>query len=113
MSETMTKERLDHIRREAAISFEPDRLDAVYMRELINHIDDLTAQLSKAREDEREACAKICDGELLHEGHYVFWPCWNPNGNLGVERSEATLAKALAQAIRSRSHQTQSETSNG
>jgi hypothetical protein len=51
---------------------------------------------------EREACAKIAEGDLF-EQHYRSWPHWNPGGNLSRERDVTKLAEATATAIRARS----------
>ena len=57
--------------------------------------------IREAVEGEREACAKIAEGDLF-EVRYRTWPHWNPGGNLSRERDVAQLAEATAAAIRAR-----------
>ena len=57
--------------------------------------------IREAVEREREACAKIAEGDLF-EVRYRSWPHWNPGGNLSRERDVTQLAEATAAAIRAR-----------
>ena len=62
---------------------------------------EIRALIREAVEGEREACAKIAEGDLF-EDHYRSWPHWNPGGNLSRERDVTKLAEATAAAVRAR-----------
>ena len=66
-----------------------------------NFIKELASAIREAVEREREACAKIAEGDLF-EVRYRSWPHWNPGGNLSRERDVTQLAEATAAAIRAR-----------
>jgi hypothetical protein len=77
-------------------------LDATQAEAMVRHMVEGLAESPSAAEAvkrEREACAKIAEGEVVFE-HYRRWPCWQPHGDRSKEWEGTQLADAIAAAIR-------------